>query len=240
MATTYKYNPVNKAIEVDNWDENDPVNFEKIYQFFKNNPIPDEDAPQVYGGNPFELNEDNAQDWSAKNGTATITADSVEKKYNNYCTKIEVTGVNEVEGDITQIEVISNTYIRVYTPNAAAFNQYDEVYISGTENFDGFYRVNAVSTTYLYLYTTTITKDLTIVETPVGAKIRKGFTVAFNENDTFQDYPGYYVIYIAHCNRLRFSIKSSNTDAKLKGIVIRSSLIYSQSKQESYFYSGDI
>lgn len=223
MPTTFKYNSTTKAIEVDVFDSNDPITFDKIYRYFQANPIPEETWPQAYGGNPWELNENNTADWGLLNASGTVSSDTVEKKFNNYCTKFTVSSINSVSKTVSGItNNRTNTQIVFTVNNSTNLAVDDEILVEGCGRYDGIYRIIGISSTSIVVISQAKKYHLENL-TGLSGTLRKLPMISFNHNNTFNgDYGGsFYTIYIGHCDKLRFSIKASRSGITLKGVILR-------------------
>jgi len=151
MANTISFSSTGfMGIEAEGGDSDDPMTFDDIVSYFEANPIAaDFTLPQVYGGSPWELCEENADEWEGINGMGTPADDGVDYNDNSYSVTAEITSVPSADTSATKIRVYGQD-VYVYIPSASSTYSVDEkVRISGTTNFDGFYQINYTSSTYI-------------------------------------------------------------------------------------------
>jgi len=195
----------------------DPMTFEDIWQYFQDNPIAlNYDIPSRLGGNPYELCENNADEWTGKNGLDAPIDDGVDYTKNSYSIKAEVLSVPIADTSVTGISYLGGA-IRIYVPNLSLYSLGDHIKISGTTNYNGIYFIYNLNATSIDCRTLKSTPFDAADETFTGeCSILKPLSLYYNEDGAENTFG------TSVCNEINFSGKSDGLGSPIiTGLAVR-------------------
>jgi len=200
-------------------NSSDPMTFDDIYQYFLNNPMDKEWSlpTQVFGGDPYELVENNSENWFGLEGMSDATDDFVNFTFNNasiYSTVLSLPTVNE-----TPTRVRSSDYINfyIYLPDTSMFEDGDEIVLQGHDYYNFECTINSISANVYISCPKPHGFPLTMDDTspPATTRVTVPQAIVFND-DLANAYFG-----VSMADKFKFAIKSNTTTGKLTHVVLR-------------------
>ena len=208
------WNPTDGRIDVSSDSLDDAVSFQDIYEYFQENPVtPKEfDLPRRYGGDPYELCENNSDEWFGLNGMSNPIDDSSDYTKNNYSISAVVESLSVPQAITSSM---SNQYhLYIYMSDTSNFTLGDEVKLTRPDGTTVITKIIYISTNaYIRGYAPRGFLNLESVE---GGTVEKPLCLVWNDDrveDSFST---------TIANQMRFSAKSNGTSSpRITDVIVR-------------------
>lgn len=211
---TIAWNPTTGRIDVSSDSLADAVSFQDIYEYFQDNPVtPKEfDIPQRYGGDPYELCENNSGEWSGLNGMSNLTDNSSDYTKNNYSISAIVESLPSSQAITSSM---SDTYwLYIYMSDTSNFTLGDEVKLTRPDGTTIITKVRYYSVnSYLRGYPP---KGFLNLASVAGGTVEKPLCLVWNNDRVENSFP------TTITDQMRFSAKSNGTSSpRITDVIVR-------------------
>ncbi len=217
----------------------DPLTFNKIAEHFASSPISESPVrmPQTYGTGvtDYELTENNSSEWQVSGNLTTPADEATDKVVGSYSIKTTKNADESVVATVFAFQSYSSYWTQVVTNANHGLSVGDYVYISGTTNYNGVFRIKYVPASNKFtIGAPYVGNDATgNVYTPSYLEwyAPSGYTDTYSNSVYFN---------ASIAQKIKFQIKTTDANIKLVGVQYGS--YYSSSLPDYYgmtLFSGE-